>query len=210
MEHYEGYGFDIPGEVEKARAEITRLTDDFCREHLNEEYRQLCADMAAELCRLEVPIYRGRSDGWASGIVHAAGFVNFLHDPSFSPHMTGPEIAAGFGISQGTMQSRSRVIRDELGLVQLHPNWCLESLLDDNPLVWMAEVDGMAVDLRTAPRETQEEAYRQGLIPYIPADRENREPQQDSGPRIIKFRSACDSLAREEDQHPGPSDQHRE
>ena len=213
MDHYEGYGFDIPAEVEKACAEIVVLTDDFCRRYLNEEYRQLCADIAAELCQIEVPIYRGRAAGWASGIVHAAGFVNFLHDPSQSPHMTSPEIAAGFGISKGTMQSRSKIIRDELDMIQLDPDWCLPALLDDNPLVWMLEVDGMAVDIRTAPREAQEEAYRQGLIPYIPADRETPTPQPDSGPKIIQFRSACDALASAEaagkakDQSPGLFDE---
>jgi len=213
MDHYEGYGFDIPAALEKARAEIVVLVDDFCREHLNEEYRQLCGDMASELCRLEVPIYRGRRDGWASGIVHAAGFVNFLHDPSFLPYMTSPEISAGFGISQGTMQSRSRIIRDELELIQLDPNWCVRSLVEDNPLVWMLEVDGMVIDIRTAPREEQEEAYRQGLIPYVPADREVPGPQQESGPRIIQFRSACEALAsgktagKAEDQSPGLFDE---
>ena len=213
MDHYEGYDFDIPAEVEKACAEIVALTDDFCRRYLNEEYRQLCADIAAELCQIEVPIYRGRAAGWASGIVHAAGFVNFLHDPSQSPHMTSPEIAGGFGISQGTMQSRSRIIRDELDMIQLDPSWCLPALIDENPLVWMLEVDGMAVDIRKAPREAQEEAYQQGLIPYIPADRETPKPQPDSGPRIIKFRAACDALASPEtagkakDQGPGLFDE---
>jgi hypothetical protein len=213
MDHYEGYGIDIPAELQEAFAEIVSLTDEFCCRHLNEEYRHLCADMAAELCQLEVPIYRGRRAGWASGIVHAAGFVNFLHDPSQSPHMTSPEIAEGFGISKGTMQSRSKIIRDELDMIQLDPDWCLPALLDDNPLVWMLEVDGMAVDIRTAPRGAQEEAYRQGLIPYIPADREKPKPQPDSGPKIIQFRSACDALASAEaaaktkDQSPGLFDE---
>ena len=44
------------------------------------------------------------------------------------------------------------------------------SRMEDNPLVWMAEVNGFLVDLRHAPREVQEIAYEQGLIPYIPAD----------------------------------------
>jgi hypothetical protein len=43
--------------------------------------------------------------------------------------------------------------------------------VEENPLVWTLEVDGFMVDVRQMPRELQEEAYRKGLIPYIPADR---------------------------------------
>lgn len=180
---------DLCEELQEALTEIVALTDEFCREHLNQEYRGLCAEMAAELAEIEVPIHRGRPASWASGIVHAVGFVNFLHDPSQSPHMTSPEIARGFGVSQGNMQSKSKIIRDELDIMQLDPDWCLPSLLDENPLVWMFEIDGFAADIRMAPREVQEEAYREGLIPYIPADRQKRKPQPDSGPRIIQFPS---------------------
>jgi hypothetical protein len=46
-------------------------------------------------------------------------------------------------------------------------------LVEKNPLVWMAEVNGLLVDLRDMPREIQEIAFEDGLIPYIPADRES-------------------------------------
>jgi len=51
-------------------------------------------------------------------------------------------------------------------------NWTLPSRMDDNPLVWMLEVNGLIVDVRHAPREVQEIAFNKGLIPYIPADRQ--------------------------------------
>jgi hypothetical protein len=38
----------------------------------------------------------------------------------------------------------------------------------------MAEVNGLLVDLRHMPREIQEIAFEDGLIPYIPADRESQ------------------------------------
>jgi hypothetical protein len=38
-------------------------------------------------------------------------------------------------------------------------------------MAWMIMVDGFMMDARTAPREIQKEAYRKGLIPYIPGDR---------------------------------------
>ena len=52
-------------------------------------------------------------------------------------------------------------------------SWCgweLRSLVDRNPLVWMAEVDGRLVNLREMPRAVQVIAYEKGMIPYIPAD----------------------------------------
>ena len=48
----------------------------------------------------------------------------------------------------------------------------LPSLVDQNPLVWMAEVNGVLVDLRYMPRDLQVIAYEKGMIPYVPADKE--------------------------------------
>ena len=50
----------------------------------------------------------------------------------------------------------------------------LPSLVGSNPLLWMAEVNGLLVDLRTMPREVQEVAFAKGIIPYIPADGQDR------------------------------------
>ena len=61
---------------------------------------------------------------------------------------------------------------DALRTNRMDPTWMLRSFVDRNPLVWMAEVNGMLVDLRDMPREVQVIAYEKGLIPYIPADRE--------------------------------------
>ncbi len=47
--------------------------------------------------------------------------------------------------------------------------------MDENPLVWILKVNGLLMDIRDAPREAQQVAYEQGLIPYIPADREKGE-----------------------------------
>ncbi len=39
----------------------------------------------------------------------------------------------------------------------------------------MLSVNGLLMDIRQAPREAQEVAFRKGLIPYIPADRQQEE-----------------------------------
>ena len=55
------------------------------------------------------------------------------------------------------------------------PEWWLPSRMEDNPMVWMLEVNGFMMDIRTCPREVQEIAFQKGLIPYIPADRDVEE-----------------------------------
>lgn len=39
-------------------------------------------------------------------------------------------------------------------------------------IVWLLKVNGFMMDIRDAPREAQQVAFEQGLIPYIPADRQ--------------------------------------
>jgi len=149
----------------------------------------LCEDLTWAAYEEGLPLDKGRPVSWASGIVHAIGFINFLHDPSQSPHMTSAQLADGFGVSQQTMQTKSKIIRDEFDLMQMDPDWCLPSLIGDNPLVWMLEVNGFIMDIREAPREAQEEAYQLGLIPYIPADRLEPEPPAEFETKIIQFPS---------------------
>ncbi len=48
------------------------------------------------------------------------------------------------------------------------PKWALPSLICSNPLVWMPQVNGVLVDLRTMPGEDQELAFAKEIIPYIP------------------------------------------
>jgi len=163
------------GEVPKAYVErftdLVKLTDVFCDRFLTAEYKELCRDMVVAVCQKDSPVLKGKPDGWAAGIVYTLGRVNFLTDPSQTPHMKSNQIAEGFGVSMATMQSKTRIIWDGLDLMPFHPDWSLPSKLDNNPLVWMLKVNGFLMDIRHAPREAQVVAYAQGLIPYIPADR---------------------------------------
>jgi len=43
--------------------------------------------------------------------------------------------------------------------------------MDDNPTAWMIEINGFVLDARLLKREHQEEAFRKGLIPYVPGRR---------------------------------------
>jgi Domain of unknown function (DUF6398) len=162
----------VPKAMQARYDDLVALTDSFCRDHLNDEYRQLARTMAAALCRKRPsPVASGQLRTWACGIIYALGQINFLSDRATPPSMTMAEVCSAFGVGQSTASAKARVISNALDLNRLDPRWMLPSLIEKSPLVWMAEVNGFLVDLRHMPREVQAIAYEKGLIPYIPADR---------------------------------------
>lgn len=164
---------EVPPAFHAVFRELARLTDAFCDALLNAAYKDLCRVMGALMCQEGSPVRAGKPSGWACGIVYTVGWVNCLTDPAQTPHARADAIAAGFGVSQATMHKRSAEIRDCLDVIALDPRWCTPHMLDGNPLVWMAETrEGFIIDLRTAPRRVQEDAYAKGMIPYVPADRD--------------------------------------
>ncbi len=161
-------------EKDEALGVVIGLLDQFCKEHLNEEYAVLCRKRAEKLGRKRPsPLLHGSPNAWASGIVRAVGGVNFLHDRSQTPYMRSTDIDHYLGTSPSSGAAKLAAIRKMFKMHQLDPNWTLPSKLDDNPMVWMLQVNGFMVDVRHAPREVQEIAFNKGLIPYIPADRQH-------------------------------------
>ncbi len=164
----------IPQSVRPTYDTIAGLIDQFCQEHLNAEYDQLCLRLAAALARKRPsPITRGKPAVWACGIVYAMGTVNFLFDKSQTPHLRADELCRLFGVSPSSGSAKAAQIRKMFGMFQFDPRWTLPSMADRNPLVWMLSVNGILMDIRYAPRGAQEEAYRLGLIPYIPGEPRN-------------------------------------
>jgi Domain of unknown function (DUF6398) len=159
----------VPRRLRPLYEEIVARTDKVCREHLNEEYAELCRRLAAALARKRPsPLTRGRPAGWACGIAYAIGSVNFLFDKSQTPHHRATELCAFFGVSPATGSARASEIRALFGMYPFDPRWCLPGQMDENPYVWLITVDGIPADARYAPRQVQEEALRRGLIPYLP------------------------------------------
>jgi hypothetical protein len=167
---------DVPKAMEAKFNAIVKITDEFGHQHLNDEYAQLIRQATAALCRKRPsPLDKGQEKTWACGITHAIGVMNFLFDSSNSPHISAKELYKWFGIAESTGQSKSKLVRDTLKMRQYDSNWCLPSGMDDNPLIWMLSVNGFLMDIRNAPLGAQIEAYRKGLIPYIPGHKENSE-----------------------------------
>ncbi|HRO92006.1 MAG TPA: DUF6398 domain-containing protein [Promineifilum sp.] len=161
----------IPKAMAEKFAAIVTLTDAFCAQHLNEEYRQLIHRVVGALARKRPsPLSSGKESVWAAAAVHAVGRVNFLDDPSQDPHCKPKVIYSFFGIAESTGQNKSKTIRDALKMGQFSHEWILPSRLADNPMAWMLQVNGLMMDIRAAPLELQRLAYEKGLIPFIPAE----------------------------------------
>ena len=151
---------------------IVGMTDQFCREQLNEEYAVLCRKLAEKLARKRPsPLLKGKPTTWACGIVRTIGWVNFLDDRSSKPHMKLTSVDEAFGVAQSTGQGKSKIIRTMVKIRPFDHEWTLPSRMDDHPAIWMLELNGFIMDVRDAPREVQEVAFEKGLIPYIPVEK---------------------------------------
>src|SRR3954451_9665926 len=106
----------VPQSMQATYEAITSLTDAFCREHLNEDYRVLAQRMTAALCRRRPsPLASGQPRTWPCGDVCVLGEINFLTDPATQPFMT---------------TDQSRVITQALNTSRLTPKWSAPSLLE--------------------------------------------------------------------------------
>jgi len=115
--------------------EVISLTDKFCNEHLNEEYRELCRVCATEAAASHAAIDSGKAASWAAGVISAVAYANFLNsDPTRPFHMSPDEMARRAGVSPATLQSKSKAIRDALGITRLDPRFSTRELNEQNPL----------------------------------------------------------------------------
>jgi hypothetical protein len=107
----------VPKNMQGRYDQIVALTGEFCRQHLNEEYRELAQDMGAALCRKRPsPGTSGQPRSWACGIIYALGQVDFLSDKATPPYMTMTDVCAAFGVSPSTGGAKACTISDALKL----------------------------------------------------------------------------------------------
>ncbi len=171
-------GQSIPAKIRLIHDAVAALIEAFCKQRLNDEYRDLCLRMLGVLARKRpTPLVTGKPNSWACGIVRAIGHVNFLDDSSQTPHLKFREIDDSFGVSTATGQGRGKQIRDLLKVQRFSVEWSLASRIEDNPMAWMIQVNGFIVDARSMPRDVREQAFRMGLIPFMPTA--NPPPSED-------------------------------
>ncbi|MBW2606948.1 MAG: hypothetical protein JRD05_04850 [Deltaproteobacteria bacterium] len=159
----------VPKEMQDILLSITKITDEFSQEYLNDEYTEFIQYAVAELCRKRPsPLLKGKLNIWACAISHAIGVVNFLDDSSQTPNVGVSKLYKAFGVKPSTGQSKSKQVRKLLKMSQFDINWTLPSRMERNPMAWMITLNGIVVDVRTQPKEIQEIAFEKGLIPYLP------------------------------------------
>ena len=174
----------VPVAMRPVFDEVTAITSRFCAEHLDEEYARLCVKLAARLARKRPsPLQRGDRRIWAAGIVYAIGRVNFLADPAQRLHLRTDKLADLLGVKQATMANKGRLIMDTLRIGLLDSEYSRSDMLDQNPMVWMVQVNDLIVDARWLPEALQVEAWRRGLIPYVPAHTAPGNPTEPSAIR---------------------------
>ena len=167
---------NVPVALRPVVDEITAITDEFCAAHLDEEYARLCRRLSATLARKRPsPLVRGDRRIWAAGIVYVIGRVNFLSDPDQHPHLRADELAGLLKVKSQTVGNKGRLIMDTLRISVMDPEWCRQDMIEKNPLVWLVEIDGLPVDVRMLPEEIQVEAWRRGLIPFVPGQARDKD-----------------------------------
>lgn len=185
--------FSVPSSMKEKYEEITQIIKGFCNEKLNSEYEECCYKLCAAISRKRPsPLLKGKAETWACGIVHAIGTVNLLFDKNQHLNVRQCELYKYFGVSETTGAKKSKDIRDLMKMYQTIKKWTLPSKIDENPNLWMISVNGFVIDARHAPFEIQQEAYRRGLIPYLPEAKSEYKNKN-----IIEFPTKAKQIAKQ-------------
>ena len=121
----------IPEPLKAKYENIAGMIDAFCEEHLDGDYQYLCIHALQKLCRKkDSPMYKGRDNTWAAGIVYAIAQVTELVGnqrdllrwrPKYE--ISAAQVAAAFGVSSGAMQGKAKEIREVLNITKQQEEW---------------------------------------------------------------------------------------
>ncbi len=160
----------LPIALRDRAQQIIDVTDAACREHLDEEYGVLSRRLVARLARKRPsPLVGGDVRIWTAGAIYAVGQVNFLFDRSQTSHLTAEQLAEALGVVKTTMANEAGMINRILDIGIFEPELTRVAMVEQHPMAWLVEVDGLILDARTLPAELQDEARRRGLIPDLEA-----------------------------------------
>ncbi len=108
--------------------EISKLISDFCKEKLNDEYKDMCMQLCASLFRKRPsPIAAGDANTWACGIVNTVGRANFLYDIYSNPHIKVKALYEWFGIPESTGSEILNQISETMKIYGYEQKWILPS-----------------------------------------------------------------------------------
>ena len=165
---------------------LMALTDEFCREHLNEELAELCRCAVAALCRKRPnPLRKGRLETWACAVIYAIGQSNFLFGKANASPITAAELCAHFKVAVNTGQRKAKLVQELIGMRPYDFRWALPETIERmGALFWTIEYNGLLIDARDLPRDVQEAAFEQGVIPYVHADKGKTKEQIAQGKQV--------------------------
>ena len=115
--------------------EIIILVTELCKKKINEEYARLSEKLIKKLGRKrEIPFVRGKSEIWATAVVHTIGTLNFLYDKSFLPYLSFDEVCRFYDTNKNTVENKSSDIRKLLNLDLFDEEFSTEYIQDRNSL----------------------------------------------------------------------------
>lgn len=139
-------------EIKELEEKLIELTQIFCDQKLDSDYKYLCEKLIRKLGRKrDVPFQRGKIEIWAAAVIHALGSINFLFDKSFKPYVTADQISEYFDTKNSTVSNKAREIKDMLNLWHFSPEFSTKKMIEDNPFNNLVMVDGFIVPLDTLP-----------------------------------------------------------
>ncbi len=131
------------------------MTNDFCDQHLDEEYKALCEKAIRMMARRKNGTFlSGKIEGWAAAFVYAIGSKNLLFDKHYQPHMSAAELCGLFGVAVSTVAAKAKIIRDALKIHYCSPEFSTLLMRERSP--FGAFLDGMPVPFTFLSPELQE------------------------------------------------------
>lgn len=144
-------------DIKQKEKQLIEMTNEFCDEKLDEDYKQLCEKLIKKLGRKrDVPFQRGRLEIWAAAVIYALGTVNFLFDKSFEPFITTEGISEYFGTKNSTVSNRARQIREMLKMDRFGSDFSTQLMEKMNPFNDYVMVDGLVMPMDVLPPHLQE------------------------------------------------------
>lgn len=148
--------------VEEKVQKLLEMTGGFCKEYLDDDYRQLCEKLIRKMSRKRfVPFLSGRLEIWAAATVYALGSINFLFDKSFKPYATADDICTYFRTTKSTTSQKAKLIRDMFNMGYYDKEFSTTHMKDNNPISNLVMINGLIVDKRSLPPEIEEFLCRQ-------------------------------------------------
>jgi hypothetical protein len=121
-------------QIKQKEQEIVDMAKKLCLEKINEEYASLAEKMILKLGRKrDVPFISGKSEIWATAVIHAIGQINFLSDRSFLPCLSLDGLCEYYGCNKSTVGSKAGQIKKMLKLAPFDEEFSTKHSQEINP-----------------------------------------------------------------------------